>query len=91
MISTWPVRLMSIMVWSGITMGCVSIEEQRRSMVRHCEVLGLERNSTEFSNCIAQLDRQNGISQQCIGAFRYGVPYTYGRCMSERGGTRLRR
>lgn len=65
-----------------IMSGCVSLEEQRRSMVNHCHKLGFKYDSPEFSNCIARLDRQNGISQHCAGAFRYGVPYSYGRCMS---------
>lgn len=67
-----------------IMSGCVSVEEQRRSMVNHCYKLGFKYNSPEFLNCIGRLDRQIGISQHCAGSFRYGVPNTYGTCMSQR-------
>lgn len=87
MFSQWPGCFLRF--WVGVFIivimpSCVSLEEQRRSMVDHCYRLGFKDNSPEFSNCIARLYRQTGISQQCAGAFRYGSSYSYGRCMSER-------
>lgn len=53
-------------------------------MVNYCYKLGFKYDSPKFSDCIAQLEQQIGLSQQCAGAFRYGVPNTYGTCMSQR-------
>lgn len=81
--SKYPVWKLSVLVGVIVIMsGCVSFEEQRRSMVNHCYKQGFKQDSPKFSDCISRLDRQNGLSQHCAGTFRHGVPYTYGRCMS---------
>lgn len=81
----YPVWKLSVMVGVVVIMsGCVSFEEQRQSMINHCYKLGFKYDSPKFSDCIAQLEQQIGLSQQCAGAFRYGVPNTYGTCMSQR-------
>jgi hypothetical protein len=81
----WSIWKLGVMVVAVVIMsGCVSFEEQRRSMVNYCYKLGFKYDSPKFSDCIAQLEQQIGLSQQCAGAFRYGVPNTYGTCMSQR-------
>ncbi len=81
--SKWSIWKLGVMVGVVVIMsGCVSFEEQRRSMVNHCSKLGFKYNSPEFSNCISRLNRQIGISQKCAGTFRYGVSNNYSRCVS---------
>lgn len=81
----WSIWKLGVVVVAVVIMsGCVSFEEQRRSMVNYCYKLGFKYDSPKFSDCIAQLEQQIGLSQQCAGAFRYGVPNTYGTCMSQR-------
>jgi hypothetical protein len=83
--SKYTVWKLSVLVGVIVIMsGCVSFEEQRRSMVNHCYKQGFKQDSPKFSDCVARLDQQIGVSQQCDIAFRYGVPYNYDRCMFRR-------
>jgi hypothetical protein len=82
--SKWIVGGLGIIVCVAITSGCVSVEEQRWSMVNYCDKLGLKRDSPEFSDCLARLNQQIGVSEQCLSDLRYGIPYNYGKCMSRR-------
>lgn len=80
--SKWIVGGLGIIVCVAITSGCVSVEEQSQSMVNYCDKLGLKRDSPKFSNCLARLNQQNGVSEQCLRDFRYGIPHNYEKCMN---------
>ena len=84
MINKWVIGGLGIIVCVALISGCVSAEEQHQSTVNYCNKLGLKRDSPEFSDCLSRLNRQNGVSEQCLRDFRYGIPYNYEKCINRR-------
>ncbi len=84
MINKSNISMYGLIVCIALTIGCVSVEEQRQKTANYCNKLGLKYGTSKFSDCLSRQNRYIGTSEQCLRDSRFGPSNNFGTCMDRR-------